>query len=333
MGINIPDFLRRHAGIVQRLLQTQSDPTRFRVRLGHMVGIGAHAVADNLSVNGGTTALRLLEFFQHEHTRTFAQYEAVAPFIKGATRLLGSVVACRQGPHGTKSPQCQWRDRRFATTTQHHIRIATLDDFVGFTNSVGTSGTGGGHTGIGTAQTKAHADMPRGHIGDEHRHKKWRNALWPGPQEAFMIALERGHAAKPYPQQTPTARCILFIDGERCSVQSHGGTGQGKLGEAIHALHLFFVNIHQRIEVLHFPSNVTGILAATEVVSTPTPTSPLHPRIPRGLSPCPYGRHHPHACDPPPPVHAIPCHRRATPVCQYDLRPWWTLYWDSFAVL
>src|SRR5215813_14778293 len=111
-----------------------------------MVGIGAHAVANDLSVNGGTTALRLLEFFQHEHTRTFAQYKAVAPFIKGTTGLLGSVVACRQGPHGTKSSQGQWRDRRFAPTTQHHVCITTLDDLVGFTNSMGTSGTGGGHT-------------------------------------------------------------------------------------------------------------------------------------------------------------------------------------------
>src|SRR5262249_62431487 len=114
-----------------------------------MVGIGAHAVANDLSVNSGPAALRLLKFFQHEHPRTFAQYEAVAPFIKGTTRLLGSIVACRQGPHGTKSSQRQWRDCRFAPPTEHHIRIAALDDFVGFAYSVGPGGTGCGATGSG----------------------------------------------------------------------------------------------------------------------------------------------------------------------------------------
>src|SRR5215471_1073395 len=148
-----------------------------------------------------------------------------------------------------------------------------------------------------------------------------------------MIALERGHATESYPQQTPTTRRVLFTDRERRSVQSHGGTGQGKLGEAIHALHLFFIDIHERIEVLHFPRNVTGIIAGIEAGYTANPTFPLQHRTPRGLYPCPYRRHQPHACDDHPPVHAIPCHRRATPVCQYDLRPWWTLYWDSFAVL
>src|SRR5207248_3374464 len=137
------------------------------------------------------------------------------------TRLLGGIVTGRQGPHGTESPQGQWCDSRFATTTQHHIRIPALNDFVRFANSMGTGGAGGGHTGIGTAQTKTHTDMPRGHIGDEHGHEEWRNPLWPSPQEAFMIALERGHATEPYPQQTSTPRRILLADGKRCSVQGH----------------------------------------------------------------------------------------------------------------
>ena len=95
MGINIPDLLRRHTGVAQRLLQAEGDPARLRVRLGHVVGIRAHAVADDLSVNGGPTALRLLELFQDEHPSTFAQHKAVAPFIKRATGLLGGIVACR----------------------------------------------------------------------------------------------------------------------------------------------------------------------------------------------------------------------------------------------
>ena len=63
MGVDIVDVVWGHASVAQGLLEAEGHPARFRIRLRHVVGIRAHAVADDLSVNGGSTSLRLLEFF------------------------------------------------------------------------------------------------------------------------------------------------------------------------------------------------------------------------------------------------------------------------------
>jgi hypothetical protein len=110
--------------------------------------------------------LSLLQLLQDEDARPFPQDEAIACFIKGTTRVLGRIVAGRERAHGTEATQRQRRDGRFTAATQHNISIPALDDFIGFPNGVRASGAGCHNAGIGAAQTKTHADMTRGYIGD-----------------------------------------------------------------------------------------------------------------------------------------------------------------------
>src|SRR5213592_1574556 len=109
---------------------------------------------------------------------------------------------------------------------------------------------------------------------------------------------------------------VLLADGERCDVQSHGGTSQGKLREAVHALHIFFVDVCQGIKVLHLPSNVTGIRTGVETSNTANTTFAFQQGLPCGPHPCSQRCDQPHAGDddPPPYVSFTAGHSRATSV-------------------
>ena len=117
--------------------------------------------------------------------------------------------------------------------------------------------------------------MTRGHIGNQHGHKERRNTLWASLQQAFMVALERSHAAESHPQHTAIPMGLLRVDGQRCSLQSHGSAGQSKLREAIHAFDVFFVDVRQRIKVFDFASNLTGIRTGVETGNTANTTEAL----------------------------------------------------------
>jgi hypothetical protein len=114
---------------------------------------------------------------------------------------------------------------------------------------------------------------------------------------------------------------LLRVDGKRGSLQSHGSTSQSKLREAIHAFHVFFVDVRQRIKILHFASNLTGIRTGIKTGNTANTTCALQQGSPCGLHPYPHRGHEAHTGHDDPPAYTVlsACHSRTTPVCTAHL--------------
>src|SRR5262249_2819832 len=98
---------------------------------------------------------------------------------------------------------------------------------------------------------------------------------------------------------------------------------------------VFSVDVHQRIKLLDFRSNLTGIGTGVETGNTANTTGALQEGIPGALHSYPHRRHEAHAGHDDPPAHIVlsAYHSRTTPVCTALLCLVWSRYWDSFAVL
>ena len=111
VGVQIIDLI----GIDTRIAHGVDHGAARAVHAGccHMACVRAHAVAGQFGVNFGTTGLGVFVLFQHQHTRTFAQYKTIAVLVPGTRCGRGVVIAGGQSAHGRKAPHAQWRHTGF----------------------------------------------------------------------------------------------------------------------------------------------------------------------------------------------------------------------------
>ena len=118
------------------------------------MGVAGHAVAHHLGQDLGTASLGVLQALEHNHPGAFADHEAVALGVEGATGRGGVVVAEGQGLGAGKSRYPQRSNGRFGTTSDHHVSQAQLDQPVGITDGIGAGGAGGGYRAAGSLGAK-----------------------------------------------------------------------------------------------------------------------------------------------------------------------------------
>ena len=64
------------------------------------MGICGVSIAHQLPKNFGSSGLRMLQLFKHQHRGPFAHDKTGAIGIKGSRGTLGFIVACAHGFHG-----------------------------------------------------------------------------------------------------------------------------------------------------------------------------------------------------------------------------------------
>ena len=113
------------------------------VRRGHVVGVGAHAEADQLGIDLRAAPLRVLVLLEHQHAGAFAEHEAVAVLVPGTRGGRRIVVARRQRARRGEAADAERRDRRFGAAGDHHVGVAVLDQPAGLADAVQAGGAGG----------------------------------------------------------------------------------------------------------------------------------------------------------------------------------------------
>src|SRR6478672_6092103 len=112
------EALHRHAHATRRALARGSH---------HVEAVGGSAVARDLAVDLGATALGALQLLEHQDAGAARDHEAVAALVVGAARLLGRRVEGRgHGAHGVE----QYRQRPvefLAAAREHCVLLAPLD--------------------------------------------------------------------------------------------------------------------------------------------------------------------------------------------------------------
>ena len=141
-----------------------------RRRCGHVVGIAAHAVADDLGVDVGAPLLRVLVLLQHDHARTFPHHEPVARLVPRAGRALRLVVEVGGERAGRgEARDADVADARLGAARHHDVRIAPQDQVRGVADGVRPGRARGHHRVIGAAKAVADGDVARGQVDQARR--------------------------------------------------------------------------------------------------------------------------------------------------------------------
>ncbi len=173
MRVNVIDLICIQLGIAQCIDHATPGAVTALRRLGHVIGIGAHAEPNQLSIDCGPAALGILVLFQHHDARTVAHDETVAVLIKRSAGGLGIVIARRQRPRSGKAAQTAGRSRHLGATGYHDISIAVFDYAPRFTDAVGSRGTGGNKGEIGAFHPIHDGQVARNHVDDIAGDKEW----------------------------------------------------------------------------------------------------------------------------------------------------------------
>ena len=83
MNIDIIDFGRQDASLVEALLHHAMCAVSIGMGRSDMIGVGCHAYATQFTVNARSPCLGMLVFFEHQNTCTFTQDKSIAVHIKG----------------------------------------------------------------------------------------------------------------------------------------------------------------------------------------------------------------------------------------------------------
>ena len=98
MGVDVIDFLWRQTAHCQCLFNGPAQRDARGVRLGKVKGIGSHAEADELGIDGSTSLEGMVQFLQDDYPRPLSHDKAVTMQVKGATGLLRFVIVGGHGP-------------------------------------------------------------------------------------------------------------------------------------------------------------------------------------------------------------------------------------------
>ena len=96
MGVDVVDLAGVGAGTLECLAEASDCSTPFVVTVGDPEGIGGRSVADDLTVNLGTSRPGVLQLLEDHHPGPLAQDEAIAVPVERARRPRWFVVASRE---------------------------------------------------------------------------------------------------------------------------------------------------------------------------------------------------------------------------------------------
>ena len=230
-----------------------------------MIGIGAHAVADQFGQNRRAAAAGELQLLQNENAGAFTHDESVAVLVPGTAGALRFVVARGQRPHGGESADAHRRDGRFGAAGDHHIGIAALDDLEGIADGMRAGGAGRGRGFIRALGAVTDADVAGRQVDDRRGNEEGRDLARAAFQQRLVLALDDVKAADARADVHAHAGRDFRRHLQPRSLHGLIRRRQADVDEAAHLLQLFFLDEIQRIEILDFGRNLAGKLGGVEV--------------------------------------------------------------------
>src|SRR5439155_10989974 len=144
----------------------------------HVERVGAHAEADQLSVDFGAALLRMLVLFEHHRAAALAEDEAVAVLVPRTRCGARVVVAGGQRARCGEAADPERRDRRFGATGDHHVGVAVLDQATGLTDAMQPGGAGGDDREVRALEAVHDRHMTRDHCADRRLYNARKDVMW-----------------------------------------------------------------------------------------------------------------------------------------------------------
>ena len=129
-------------GVLEGPLDAGDGAAAFGVAVGDAEGVGGRAVAGHFGVDAGAAALGVLQLFEDQHARAFAEDEAVAVQIERPRRLLRIVVVRRQGGEQVEAGDAERMDHAVRAAGEHEVGLAVADHLGRLADGLAAGGTG-----------------------------------------------------------------------------------------------------------------------------------------------------------------------------------------------
>jgi hypothetical protein len=114
-----------------------------------------------------------------------------------------------------------------------------------------------------------YTDLASRHVADHHWDKKRRQPLRPSPEQAFMVPFESGETTEPDSQQASIPLSTVRRQLQAGFLQGHCRTRNRELDKTIGALHVFFIEVIQGLELGDLSSNPARIVADIKALNGP----------------------------------------------------------------
>src|SRR5579884_780145 len=254
VGVDVIHLMRLDMGAVQRVLHGTVAALAFRGHAGDVVGIGAHAVADNFGKYLRSARFGELQVLQNEDASAFADNKTIAVFVKGTAGTLRLIIARGKGAHRGESADAHGSNGGFCSAGDHHVSIAALNNAIGITDGVRAGGAGSRGGLIGASGAVFNADLAGGEVDDRRRNEERRYLARTALQHGAVLALDNVEPADAGTNvDTDTVGNRI---GDLQAGHLHGlmRGSKSKVDEARHFLRFLLVHKIQRIEVLHLGS-------------------------------------------------------------------------------
>src|SRR5208337_4434122 len=264
VSVDVADYAGRDAGVAHGVAHDAESAFMFGSGLGHVVGVGGHAVADDFGEDGRAALASVLQLFEDHDARAFAHDEAVASLIPGAAGSLGLVVAGGKRAHGGESPDAHGCDGGFGAAGDHHVGVVVLDDAEGIADGMGAGGAGRGRGLIRSLGAVTHGDVPGGQVDDGGGNEERRDFARPAFDQCGVLALNDVESADAGPDMHADMLGVLRGDLQFRHLERFVAGGDSQVDEAPHLLQFFFFDVVQRVEVLDLGGDLAGKVAGVE---------------------------------------------------------------------
>ena len=175
MGVDVAEFLRLHAGILQRPFHGQTCARAIFRRCCRMVGIRRISGTGEGGVDTRPARPGCALLFQNQNSSPLAHDKAIAIDIKRAAGTRRLFVTRRECACGNEPGYPQRNDGRLCPADDHDVGFIVLQHAHPLADTVRTRGAGRGDGKISTAHPVAYREQARSHVADNRRHEKRRN--------------------------------------------------------------------------------------------------------------------------------------------------------------
>lgn len=262
--VDVPDVARVDLPVFQAGHHRSPRPVAIRARSRDVVRVGTHAVPDHLAQNRGTPAGRMLQTLEDERRTSVGQHEPIPLLVERTASQFRGVVPGGERFHVLESGDRQPGDRRLGAAGDDTVRRPGSNQLEGFPDGMGRGRTGRHRSEIRSFEPIADGHVPRSDIGNEHRDEEGGDPVRTLGEIDERLLFQRHHSSDSAADDDSAALGCGELPFEPGLGHRLMGGGDGVLAEQVHPLRLFFFQIGQRIEALHFTGEANLEFAGVE---------------------------------------------------------------------
>ena len=246
-----------------------------------MIGIRGTAIAKYFRINLRTSCFGMLQFFQNHHTGALSHDKAISILVKR------NGTSCRilAGGKGCQCCETGYPDLCYAgfrTTRYHHICIAVLNGSEGFSDGIGTCGTGSNHVDALSFQVEHDAHIAGCHIGNHQRHQQRGHLGRSSVHKSGVFSLHSLQGTYPVADGTSHSVGILLFHVQLCILNGFFCRSHRILTESFHSSCGLLIHVLFRFKIFYLGCKLCLVVCCIKICDWAKTDFALFDAFPKG---------------------------------------------------